>query len=87
MRLNTYTLVVKGTTSDIARAHVCERLSEAGLSGEPVLARYTPENQEALILVHTDRDNPGAFGRMLALWLCELPFDAPYPSGSLLWYR
>jgi hypothetical protein len=88
--VHTYTLVLKVTahhTSDEIHNMVYHRLGPAlAKDVNAVLARYSPECNEAIVLVHTVNDS-SSIARVFASWMGEGPFKAPYPVGSLLWYR
>lgn len=82
MKPYAYTIVVKGDyTSEGLTRLVKEKL---GLPCNVVIARVN--GGEILAVVHV-ADDSSLYGRALANWLGEMPHFAPYPSGSLLWYR
>ena len=85
----TYTLIVKGIYSqDHAETLIAEKFKDQPqeFSYGANLARTMPASDESLILLHV-REDHSRYGFRLAGWLGEMPYSAPYPRGSLLWYR
>ncbi len=84
---HTFTIIVKGEmTQGELTAHVNSKLWPCRIPANIVLARTS--SGETMALIHTvEPEAPSAIGTRLAVWLGELPFDAPFPYGSLLWYR
>ena len=89
----TFTLVIKvdmpstdGIGQEVTKI-LTARLADLGAPLTVVLGRWSPHSKEAIVLVHTWNDCAHAIGGRLASWLSELPYVAPFPSGSLLWYR
>lgn len=86
----THTLVVKiddtWNVSDIAR-HVHLKMGPlAAREADASVVVARTHAGEALVLIHV-MDDSSAYGRALSDWLGEMPFEAPFPPGSLLWYR